>query len=87
LALVGLVFDHFERQTRGMPESDEGLPEPLGHRILIHFVALEMVFPERQGSLGHVNAVADTCPEPGRPGLRLYGNGVITDPGSRFAFE
>ena len=35
-----------------MPESDERLPESLGDRILVHLVPFEMLFPERQRSLG-----------------------------------
>src|SRR5580704_13191087 len=53
LALVGLVFDNLERQSSGMPESDERLSESFGDRILVHVVPLEMLFPERQRSLGH----------------------------------
>src|SRR6185312_3107738 len=47
LAPVRAVFDDFESQPRGMPESYERLPEPFGDRVLVNFVALEMLSPER----------------------------------------
>ena len=50
--LVGMVFNHFHAQPGRVAEADEGLAKPLGDGVVIRLVTLEMIFPERQRSLG-----------------------------------
>ena len=53
LALVGIVFDHFDLQSGGMIEAQILLPEAFLDALIGHLVALHVFLPELDGSLGH----------------------------------
>src|SRR5579862_8047969 len=52
-APVVSILDHFDRQTAGVLEVDEGLSEAFVDSAMHHPVFIEVVDPESEGSLRH----------------------------------
>ena len=52
-AFVVGIFHNFEFQTGGMLEANEGVPKALLLAAVRHFVPVEMLDPERDGTLRH----------------------------------
>jgi hypothetical protein len=68
-----------------MAEANELAAEAFLDATVLDAVALQVIRPERQRVLGDRVNRRLNLPDPGRPGTRLYGNVVMTEPTSAFA--
>src|SRR5262249_30082787 len=83
VALIGIVLDDLELQSRRMAQSQELLPEALLYAAVRDFVMIQMPLPELNGSLGNRVRSRLNLSRSRSPRDALVGEGCIHRP--RFA--